>query len=621
MSGAGREALIANMDVEAPVSQQVSHAVPMSWCDVRFSVSGKEILKGISGEMRPGELGCILGPSGAGKTTLLNTLAGRQRTSGQGREFSGIIQLGDQVFTPKEMRKRVAFVMQDDALMATQTVRETLDFSAALRLPETSDEERAANVQQLLADLGLESCADTMIGSALIKGISGGERKRTSVGVELITRPSLVLLDEPTSGLDSYAACELVKQLRQLSRTGRLVCCTIHQPSSEVFELFEQVTCLRQGKALYWGSSAGLLLNMENAGLPCPRGYNVADWLVNVAQTGSDEQVGSIEQFCEKQAESSLTALRSRAGAVAGASQAGTAVQSDGEPTLEVLHAGFFKQLAYLTRREGQQFLRDKKAFGARMGMTLGQSILYALIFPGVVKSQSDLSGMSFKDGGVQAALGNEFGALVGLSIGAFFGASQPLILSFPLERPVFLREYSSNMYSVIAYFMSKTIVEMITSLVQNIVYFGILYWVLGFRASYFELVVATWLLALAAGSLALFVGCAVTSANSAIQLAPLITVPQILFSGLFLKSSQLPVYLRWVQYVCALKYAINLLCIGEFDGLSLPLVPDLGRDFLQSQDIDPGMWWVYMLILLGIFLGFRVLALISLKRKSKYVF
>mmetsp|Transcript_82140 Transcript_82140/g.183223 ORF Transcript_82140/g.183223 Transcript_82140/m.183223 type:complete len:128 (-) Transcript_82140:64-447(-) len=127
--------------------------------------------------------------------------------------------------------------------------------------------------------------------------------------------------------------------------------------------------------------------------------------------------------------------------------------------------------------------------------------------------------------------------------------------------------------------------------------------------------------MALAAGSLALFVGCAVSSASSAIQLQPAISVPQILFSGLFLKSSQLPPYLRWIQYVCALKYAINLLCICEFAGLSAPSAPDVGTEFLKSQDIDQDMWWLYVLVLFGIFAGFRVLALTSLKRKSQYVF
>lgn len=592
----------------------------LQWCDLRFTVpGGQEILKGVSGQLKPGELSSILGPSGAGKTTLLNVLAGRQRTSGGGYQLNGNIEFGDQVLQPEEIKRRVAYVMQDDTLLPTQTVREALLFSAAMKLPGSSREEREGKVERLLTSLGLERCADTGIGSSLVKGISGGERKRTSVGVELITNPSVVFLDEPTSGLDSFAAFQLVKLLLQLAARGRIVCCTIHQPSSDTFELFDRVTCLRRGSVLFQGPNKNLLKELSDNGIPCPAGYNVADWLLCIAQTREDTP--AMEDLND-----AVGDLRRKTSV----SSSPRAAEQEATMPAEVRRTAFCRQLALLTRREALNVWRDKKSFGARMGTTLGQAILYALIFPGVADSEEKLAKMAADSpvyeayGNISSSLGSEFGALVGLSIAAFFGASQPLLLSFPLERPVFLREYSSNMYSVSAYFLSKTAVEVTVTLVQNLALFLITYWVLGLRGNFFELVLATWLMAISSASMALWIGCTVSTPSSAVQLAPAISVPQILFSGLFVKSDQLPGYLRWVQYGCSLKYAINLLCISEYGDLSVP-VPGAaayeGTSFLKGQDINKDDSWIYIVVLLAIFVGFRLLAVFALKSKAKYVF
>jgi len=593
-------------DVELP--SETANVASVQWCDLSFSVGEAKILNNISGELRPGQLVCILGPSGAGKSTLLNVLAGRQRTSGEGYSMSGAIEMGDQLMTPEQMKKRVAFVMQDEALMPTQTVKESLLFSAALKLPHQSASQRSANVDVLLKNLGLDSCKDTIIGSALVKGVSGGERKRTSVGVELITNPSVVLLDEPTSGLDSFAASELIKELKKLAQKGCIVCCTIHQPSSEVFSMFDHVMCLRKGEMFFQGPNSELLDICEQAGFPCPSGYNAADWILFLAQTTGYEDCKRIQEksFLKMTSnpDSRMGDLHRR---ITGGEVTTPSHATKGLP-VEVPRARFGTQITYLIKREFQNVKRDKKSLGARMGMTVGQAILYALIFPGAAKDNDPSKNF------------NVFGALVGLCIAGFFGAAQPLLLSFPLERPVFLREYSSNMYSCIAYFVSKTIVEVVVTFVQVSVLFAITFWVMGFTTGFvgfLESIFAVWLMAIAAGSMALWVGCIVSTPSSAVQLAPAISVPQILFSGLFVQTKDLPIYLQWVQYICALKYGINLLSIIEFGGGNR-----IGGDsLLEMQNIEEDWYYIYVVIQLCIFAGFRVFALISLQRKGKYVF
>ena len=224
-------------DVETGNGKVVSN---FSWKNVQMNVKvgsqQKQILDGISGSLKGGEVCALMGPSGAGKTSLLNVLAGRVRTRGTTR-VDGSILLDNQSISGSALRKRIAYVMQQDILTPTQTVRESLWFSANLRLPSSyTKQQKHELVEKTLKDLGLEKCADTYIGDDMIRGVSGGEKKRTCVGIELIMKPKLIFLDEPTSGLDSYAAHNVVMRLKDMAaHDGCNVLCTIHQPSSEAW--------------------------------------------------------------------------------------------------------------------------------------------------------------------------------------------------------------------------------------------------------------------------------------------------------------------------------------------------------------------------------------------------
>ena len=174
-------------------------ALGMSWHHLNFVVNDElKVLDSVSGSVESGELCAIMGPSGSGKSSLLNVLAGRSATGGNVK-VNGTVKVGGSKVNPVQFRKQIAYVMQDDALMATATPREAIRFSAALRMTNVTEDEREDAVTNTLKALGIEECADTYIGNALLKGISGGQRKRTSVGIELITQPSLLFLDEPTS--------------------------------------------------------------------------------------------------------------------------------------------------------------------------------------------------------------------------------------------------------------------------------------------------------------------------------------------------------------------------------------------------------------------------------------
>jgi len=201
---------------------------PTGKCKPRGALTEpKLIIDNVSGTVQPGQFLAIIGASGAGKTTLLNFLSGR--------EISNNLEQTGEITINGADKKKVAnysafsaFVQQDDILFQTMSVRECLEFAARLKLPGTEDE-KMSRVNYLIKTLKLTKCQNTRIGGPLVKGVSGGERKRTSIGVELITDPSLIFLDEPTTGLDSFTATSVMETLGDLARNdNRTVISTIH---------------------------------------------------------------------------------------------------------------------------------------------------------------------------------------------------------------------------------------------------------------------------------------------------------------------------------------------------------------------------------------------------------
>eukprot|EP00456_Euglypha_rotunda_P052470 TRINITY_DN4227_c1_g1_i13.p1 TRINITY_DN4227_c1_g1~~TRINITY_DN4227_c1_g1_i13.p1 ORF type:complete len:468 (-),score=58.01 TRINITY_DN4227_c1_g1_i13:552-1955(-) len=257
----------------------------------------KTILHGIKGIFRPGRLTAIMGASGSGKTSVLNLVAGQLSSVPQGATLSGHIVVNGQELELRDpkLSKICGYVQQDDIIMDTMTVREAITFAALLRLPqEMSHKAKLERVEQVIRLMHLEKCADSIIGSHLIKGISGGERKRVSVAMVMITNPSILYLDEPTSGLDAFTAFSIVRTMRNVARSGRTVACTIHQPSSEIMGLFDDLLLLSEGKVIYHGPAKKMVPYFGTLGYQCPRYTNPADYLfmsiINDVKSESEPQ-------------------------------------------------------------------------------------------------------------------------------------------------------------------------------------------------------------------------------------------------------------------------------------------------------------------------------------------
>jgi len=337
--------------------------------------------------------------------------------------------------------------MQDDALMATATPREALMFSANMRLPpDTPRETLVSVVDNLLEELGLMVCADVIIGGALIKGISGGQRKRTSVGVEVITNPEvcavcscllkhleiyhlfllvlvssqLLFLDEPTTGLDSHSASNLVHLLKLISaKNNSAILCTIHQPSSEVFALFDIVIFMKAGRIFYQGPVSRINTYYAEHDRPVPENFNPADFVMNLSQALSGDE---LEKLFLPIPDFALL-------------EQGSSQRREEEQLEFHVQSSFGKQMVQIAWREAVNTKRDVAALVTRFSVTIILNLLFGLIFLNVGgKSNADSSNINAHTGGILMAM-----------VSSVFGAAQPIMLNFPFERPMFLREATTG--------------------------------------------------------------------------------------------------------------------------------------------------------------------------------
>lgn len=561
-----------------------------------------------------------------GKTSLLHILSGRSQ-SNKKLTIQSDIRMNNLKVDPSsiEVRKQIAFVTQDDALQPTSTPREAMFFSAKLRLPRiTSDDEIKELTEKMITELGLEECADTMIGGELVKGISGGERKRTSIGVELVTKPCLVFLDgkfiiifedyqkvratltlivsisEPTSGLDIVSALEVINVLKKIAHSGSSVMLTIHAPPSDVFASFDNLILLNRGLVMYQGSVDKCPEYFSEHSYSIPEHYNPADWIMTIAQKYSQEMMVEEQFFISNQL--SLPAADLKNGDELQASLR-VGKYTDAHEN-EWRHVSFMTEVRLLFTREFKNIARNK-LIRARFGLTTFISLLVGCIFFGVGSGQD---------------INSHFGAMVMMLMISMFSTALPTLVGFSDERPVFLREYSTNHYSVVSYFISKLFMEASITLVQIMEILVIVYFMVDLQGPFYKFAAIEFALAMSSTATAVLVGCSVGDPKIAIEFMPVLFLPQILFSGLFVRTELIPEWLRWAQYLCALMYAVRLALLAEFGdcaSISTSPMPNPCANLLEANMVEEDQKAIYWAVLWGLFLVFRLSGLVVLRKKA----
>lgn len=292
-----RKAALASGELKQDLAGLVESRRPFTWENLCYTVpvpgGQRQLLKDVFGYVKPGTLTALMGASGAGKTTLLDVLAARKTTGVIGGDIKINGRTPDVTF-----QKGTAYVEQQDVHEWTTTVREAMRYSAYLRQPaHVPKAEKDDYVEEILELLELQDLADAMIGFPGY-GLSVEARKRLTIGVELASKPQLLLfLDEPTSGLDGQSAFNIVRFLRKLAAAGQAILCTIHQPNAVLFENFDRLLLLqRGGECVYFGGvgkdSNVLVDYLERNGAPVPDEANPAEFMLEAIGAGSRKRMG-----------------------------------------------------------------------------------------------------------------------------------------------------------------------------------------------------------------------------------------------------------------------------------------------------------------------------------------
>ncbi|XP_054634709.1 broad substrate specificity ATP-binding cassette transporter ABCG2b isoform X4 [Dunckerocampus dactyliophorus] len=573
----------------------------------------KSILKDVSGVMRPG-MNAIMGATGSGKTSLLDVIAGRKDPAGLRQ---GSVRVDGRLVT-SDLRLSSAYVVQDDILMGTLTVRESLLFSANLRLDpgRHSAAEKRSRVLAIIDDLGLADCADTKIGTEFLRGVSGGERKRCSIGMELIPSPSLLFLDEPTTGLDSNTANCIIGLLHKLSRRGKTVIFSIHQPRFSIFRHFDHLTLMHKGEVVYAGVADRALQYFTNLGFQIEPLDNPADFFMDVT---NGEAQSSVEEINTADCKNILAVKYYQSQLCRDTLHELDRIEHHIADGIMAQHktddyaTSFLYQMRVVCGRTVLNTLRNPQTSYAQLALNIFFAILVGLIY-----YQMPLT--------LPEALQNRSGAFFFLIINMVFGNLSAVEL-FINERVIFLHENSSGYYRTSVYFLSKIFADLIPNRIVPIFLFSaIAYYMMGLKPAFAAFLCFTLtmsLVSLAGVSLAFLVSASVSSFAMANILIALPFVFMMVFGGYLVNLNAMLSWLSWLKWISIFRYGLNAAFINEMAGQmfysNTSIIP--GELFLRNQDIDYSTWgfWQNQVALLGIILVCMFLAYVQLRRINRW--
>ncbi|CAF1991935.1 unnamed protein product [Rotaria magnacalcarata] len=582
----------------------------------------KQILTNLSGIFRTG-MNAIMGPTGCGKSSLLDLLADRKDRQG----FEGEILLNGQIRT-HNYKSHVGYVVQDDIVCGNLTVKENLMFSANVRLStEYSTIEKSKTVDDVIVQLGLEKCADTVVGTEFKRGVSGGERKRTNIGMELVLSPRILFLDEPTTGLDSSMARSVMECLHQLSRTGCTIVFSIHQPRYSIFKLFDTLFLLSAGRCTYHGPTDSVLNFFSSVGFLCEEHNNPADFLLDITQ--GDRPPPSAQQ----QDDVEFSKERKRIEVFFNEEYMKTdmykSIQKDIPEKVDLLNGYSYmndvrlrkksrsNDMYYVCQRTLRNSFRDSALFILQVVISIILGLLIGLIYLNI--DNTTTTGVKNRTGAIFFIIANQvFSNLSALE-------------AFIKERPLFVHENASGYYHVLTYFLAKVLCDIIPlRTIPAIVFSIVSYFMMGLQRTaekFFMFFFFIWLTSICASTLCFLVSATVRNFGVANLVAGLFYVLTLIFSGFLVEISSVVVFLRWIQYFSIFRYGINALSVNEFMGLTfcystnLTVCTETGADVLSGFNIDHGTdWdlWKNCVALSVITVGFLILTYVQLRRMKK---
>eukprot|EP00457_Paulinella_chromatophora_P000510 gb/GEZN01000510.1/.p1 GENE.gb/GEZN01000510.1/~~gb/GEZN01000510.1/.p1 ORF type:complete len:1304 (-),score=191.80 gb/GEZN01000510.1/:351-4007(-) len=588
-----------------------------------------QLLRGVNGWAEPGRMIALMGETGAGKTTLMDVIAGRKT--------GGIIE-GKILFNGFELAKKNAarvlgYVEQMDIHSPTQTVREALMFSANLRLPrQVHQKVREQFVEQVLRLLELDVCADDIIGEPG-DGLSMEQRKRVTCGVELVANPDVLFLDEPTSGLDSRAAQVVMRVIRNITATGRTVICTIHQPSQEIFFLFDDLLLLQSGGLVAYfnplGKDCEMLIDYFQSFPdtdPIQRGINPADWMLGVLKKQERlRERGNSDDFATRYVQSemhkkNMVKLKSLELPAPEAKQIHPA---------EVLLAPTRIQIKVVFTKAFLHYWRTPSYSFTRVLFFVVVACLYGTVF--FQLQWADLPGIQ-----------SRVGLIYSTTIFSGVAALQSVIPVLSDERVVYYRERASRTYDVVPYSWALTITELPYLLISSFLFSVILYKLVGLRPG-IDGFLFYWLVYFLYTVLQVFFGQLLAVAMPTAKIAAAMGAGLImlwnLFCGFLIPRDKIPQFWIWMYWLSPTRYAIEALEVDQFycdyHDLSRACPPVTITSFMgdngqpiqlqvpawayveQQYNFDPDLKWTDVYTLVGMIFACNISKLLCLKYVS----
>ncbi|KAI4351619.1 hypothetical protein L6164_005963 [Bauhinia variegata] len=560
---------------------------PLSLLKRCTSTPPSYILKDVSLTAYPSQILAIVGPSGAGKSTLLDILAARTSPT------SGTLLLNSSPLNPSTFRKLSVYVPQHDACLPLLTVSETFAFAARLLNPKASD--IATIVSSLLTDLSLNHLANTR----LAHGLSGGERRRVSIGLSLLHDPAVLLLDEPTSGLDSSSSFNVMQILKSTCVSShRTIVLSIHQPSFKILSTIDRILLLSKGSVVHHGTLASLQSCLLSSGFTVPPQLNALEYAMEILNqlnelgpisspslSESPESSNSYSSPCEKRIIKEIFRYKS------------SRVQE-----ICTLYRRFWK-IIYRTR----QLLFTNTAEALLVGIVLGTIYI----------------NIGFDKQGIEKRFG-----LFAFTLTFLLSSTTETLPIFINERPILLRETSSGVYRLSSYLIANTLVFLPYLLVIAVIFSIPVYFLVGLCASwlsfaYFVLVI--WVIVLMANSFVLFLSSLAPNYIAGTSLLTVLLAAFFLFSGYFISKESLPRYWLVMHFFSMYKYALDALLINEYSCLvsrcfiwyqENEQCMITGGDVLQKRGLHERQRWTNVYILIGFFVLYRVLCLLVLVRR-----
>eukprot|EP00850_Spirogloea_muscicola_P013086 SM000087S23368 [mRNA] locus=s87:336767:345436:+ [translate_table: standard] len=585
--------------------------MPAAMKEAGNTESRLQLLNDISGAFRPGVLTALVGVSGAGKTTLMDVLAGRKT----GGYIEGDIRVSGY---PKEQATfaRVAgYCEQNDIHSPQVTVQESLQYSALLRLaPNVDKNTREQFVEEVMDLVELTSLRGSLVGLPGVTGLSTEQRKRLTIAVELVANPSIIFMDEPTSGLDARAAAIVMRTVRNTVDTGRTVVCTIHQPSIDIFEAFDELLLLKRGGTTTYagplGKHSSILVDYFQAieGVPCIEdGYNPATWMLDISTPAAEARIG--QDFTEIYKSSELSKQNERM--IEELSVPPEGFQKLSFPS--VYAQGFLGQCHATLLKQHWTYWRSPHYNAVRFFFTLVVALIFGTIFWGFGSKRSKYQDVFNVMGALYAAV---------LFMGVNNSSTvQPIIA---VERTVYYRERAAGMYSPMSYAIAQGLIEIPYVLAQTLIYALITYAMIHFQWTWAKFWWYTLFMFLTFMYFT-FYGMMAVALTPTQQLAAVVSSAFYsiwnLFSGFLIPAPSIPGWWIWFYWICPIAWTLYGLIVSQLGDVHEPFYqPDQTQPMTVSQfvhshfDYKHDLVGVAAVVLLGFVFCFWMVFALAIK-------